>query len=159
MAKRVFSMIWRSVAAGQLEARRELAFGDHREIVPRQGRQAEARAASIDLHLAFGGGDLDLAAFGQLADDIEQGVSGNGRRAGLGDVGGHALVDLEVEVGGHQPQRAIVASLDQHVGQDGNSVAALNDRLDVAEALQECRPFNRRLHRSPALKPTLEGPL
>ena len=72
---------------GELEPGRQLALGDHREIVARQGRKIEARAAGDDLHLAFGRGDLDLAAFGQLADDVEEGVRGNRGRAGLRDVG------------------------------------------------------------------------
>ena len=64
---------------GQLEARRQLALGDHREIVARERRKIEARAAGDDLHLAFRGGELDLAALGKLADDVEQGV-GRDRR-------------------------------------------------------------------------------
>ena len=63
------------------------------------------------------------------------------------DVGGDALVDLQIEIGRHQPDRSVLARLDQHVGQDRNGVPALHDRLDVAEALQEDRPFNRRFHR------------
>ena len=132
---------------GKLEAGRKLALGDHREIVARQRRQVEARAAGDDLHLALGGGQFDLAALGELADDVEEGVGRNGGRAGLGDVGRHAFVDLQVEVGRHQPDRAVLARLDQHVGQDRDGVAALHDRLDVAEALQEGRPLNRRFHR------------
>ena len=62
------------------------------------------------------------------------------------DLGGDALVDLQVEVGRHQPDRAVVARLDQHVGQDRDGVAPLDHRLDMAQALQECRPFDRRLH-------------
>ena len=65
----------------KLEARRKLAFGNHREIVARQRREVEAGAAGRELHLAFGGVQLDLAALGQLADDVEQGVRRNGRRA------------------------------------------------------------------------------
>ena len=65
---------------------------------------------------------------------------------GLRDVGRDALVDLQVEVGRHQPERAVLARLDQHVGEDRDGVAALHDRLDVAQALQEGRPFNRRFH-------------
>ena len=68
---------------GQLEAGRQLALGDHREIVARQRREVEARAAGNDLHLALGGGQLDLAALGQLADDVEEGVRRNRRRARL----------------------------------------------------------------------------
>ena len=69
---------------------------------------------------------------------------------GLRDIGGDALVDLQVEIGRHQPDRSVLARLDQHVGQDRDRVAALHDRLDVAEALQEGRPFNRRFHRCQA---------
>ena len=79
-------MIWRSVAAGSSKRGRQIALGDHREIVARQRREGEAGAAGIDLHPPFGGDQLDLAAFGQLADDVEQGVGGNGGGAGLGDV-------------------------------------------------------------------------
>ena len=80
-------MIWRKVAAGSSKRGRQLALGDHREIVARQRRQGEARAAGIDLHPPLGGDQLDLAALGQLADDVEQGVGGDGGRAGIGDVG------------------------------------------------------------------------
>ena len=105
--------------------------------------------AGDDLHLAFGGGQFDLAAFGQFADDLEKGVCGDGGGAGLRHLGGNALVDLQVEVGRHQPQRAVVARLDEDVGQDGDGVAALDHRLDMAEALQQGRPLDRRLHVSP----------
>src|SRR3546814_1633943 len=56
---------------GQLERRRQFALGDDREIVPRQRREAEARAARDDRHPAFGGGEFDLRALGALAGDVE----------------------------------------------------------------------------------------
>ena len=130
----------------KLEPGRELALGDHREIVARQGRQVEARAAGDDLHLAVGGGELDLAALGQLADDVEEGVGAERGRAGLADLCGDAFIDLQVEVGRHQAERAVLARLDQHVGQDRDGVAPLDHRLDMAQALEEGRPFDRRLH-------------
>ena len=72
---------------------------------------------------------------------------------GCDDVGRDALVDLQVEVGRHQPNRAVLASFDEDVGEDRDGVAALHDRLDVAEALQEDRPLNRRFHRFKAPHP------
>src|SRR5512139_1489209 len=59
----------------KLEAGRELALGDHREIVAWQGRKIEARTAGNDLHLAFGRSEFDLASLRQLAHDVEESVS------------------------------------------------------------------------------------
>ena len=120
MAKRVLSMIWRRVAAGSSNRVGNSTLGDDREIVARKRRQVEPRAAGDDLHLAVGGGEFDLAALGELADNIEKGVRGNRGGAGLRDVRGDAFIDLEVEIGRHQPQRAVVARLDQHIAEDGN---------------------------------------
>ena len=121
-------MIWRSVAAGSSKLGRQVALGDHREIVARQRRQGEPGAAGIDLHPPLGGDQLDLAALGQLADDVEQGVGRHGGRARLGDIGLDRLVDLQVEIGRHQPEAAALAllGLDQHVRQDRNRVPALH---------------------------------
>ncbi len=137
---------------GKLEAGRQVALGDHREIVARQGREVEAGAAGIDLHLALGGVQLDLAALGKLAGDVEQGVGGDGGRARLGDVGLDRLDDLEVEVGRHQPEAAALGRLDQDVGEDRDRVPPLHHGLDVAEALEERCPFDRRLHRVPQME-------
>src|SRR6185369_13109638 len=82
----------------KLEAGRKVALGNDREIVAWKSRQVEARAAGNDLHFAFGSSKLDLAAFWKLADDVEEGVGRNGRRARLVDGRLHRLVDLEVEV-------------------------------------------------------------
>ena len=65
---------------------------------------------------------------------------------GWRDIGRDRFVDLKVEVGGHQPQRPVLARLDQHVGEDRDGVPPLHDRLDVAQALEEGRPLNRRFH-------------
>jgi hypothetical protein len=138
---------WPQRRRGKLEAGRQFALRDHREVVARQGREREAGAAGIDLHPPLGGDQLDLAAFGELADDVEQGVGGDGGRARLGDVGLDRLVDLQIEIGGHQPQAALFLALDEHVRQDRNRVPALHHRVDVAEALEERGPFDRRLHR------------
>src|SRR3546814_18917260 len=55
---------------GQLERRRQFALGDDREIVPRQRRAAEARAARDDRPPAFGGGEIALSALGGLAGGL-----------------------------------------------------------------------------------------
>jgi hypothetical protein len=134
---------------GKLEAGRQLAFRDDREVVARQGGEIEPGAAGIDLHLALGGVQLDLAPLRKLADDVEQGVGGDGGGAGLGDVRLDRVVDLEVEVGGHQLEAAILLRLDQHVGEDGDGVPPLHHGLDVAEAPQQRGPFDRRSHSNP----------
>ena len=108
-------------------------------------RLKRERLATTSL-LSLGGGQFDLTAFGQLADDVEEGVRRDGRRAGLADIRRHRLIDLEIEVRRHQTERTVVARFQQHVGQDGDGVPALHDRLDVAEALQKCRPLNRHFH-------------
>jgi len=149
-------MIWRRVAA-QLEGGRQLALGDHREIVARQGRQGEPCPAGIDLHPPLGGDQFDLAPFRQLADDIEQSVGRDGGRAGIGDVGLDPLVDLEVEIGRHQPEAGAAAAgiallgLDQHVREDRNRVPPLDHRVNVTQALQKRGPLDRRLHRLPLI--------
>jgi hypothetical protein len=131
-------MIWRSVAAGSSKR-----VGSSPSAIT---GKVEAGTAGHDLHLAVGGAELDLATLGQFADDVEEGVGRHGGRAGGGDVGRHRFIDLQVEIGRHQPQRAVLARIHQDVGQDGNGVAALHHRLDVAEALEEGGPFDRRLH-------------
>src|SRR3546814_14332591 len=78
---------------GQFEAGRQVAFGDHREVVAGKGRQVEAGAARLDQHLALRRVERDLRPLGQLAGDVEQGVGRNGRRTGLFDLGGDAFDD------------------------------------------------------------------
>ena len=73
-------------------------------------------------------------------------MSGHRRRAGLRDVG-RRLSALEVEVG------RFAAPLyrwpfDQHVGEDRDRVAALDDPMDVAERFEQDRAFDRDLHRN-----------
>ncbi len=134
---------------GQLEAGRQLALGNHGEIVARERGELELGAPCHDRHPAFGGGEAHLAAFWQLAGDIEQGVRGNGGGAGRLDIGGDMLVDLEIKIGRHQLDGAVRRRFDQHVGEDGNGIAPLDHRLDVAQALQQGCAFDRGLHWSP----------
>ena len=104
----------------------------------RKRLQREARAAREDRHALavtclF---ELELGAVRQLADDVVEHMGGNRRGAGPGDLRRDAFDDLEVEVGGGQPQPPI-ACLQQHVGQDGNGIPALHDALHMSERLQE----------------------
>jgi hypothetical protein len=44
---------------------------------------------------------------------------------------------------------ALLGRLDEDVGEDRDRVPALHHGLDVAEALEERSPFDRRLHQVP----------
>ena len=46
------------------------------------------------------------------------------------------VIDLDVEVGRRQPELA-VTRLEQHVGEDRNGVAPLDDALHMGERLEE----------------------
>ena len=125
---------------GQFELRRQLAFGNHRKIVAWQRRQVKPRAARIDRHLAFCSRKRNLRPFGQFTGNIEQGVRRNRCRPRLLDLRVNRFQNLQVEIGRHQPDAAAAfgitgARFDQHVRQDGDRVAPLDHRLDVAEAL------------------------
>src|SRR3546814_3121469 len=69
-------------SGGQFKTDRQITFRDHREIVARQGLQAEAGATRIDLHLALSRAQRYLASFGQLTNNIEQSMSRTSGRAG-----------------------------------------------------------------------------
>ena len=127
------------VARGDGEAVGEVARGEIREIFRRQRLQREARAAGEDRHpLAVTRLlELELGAIGELPHDVVEHVGGHRGGAGLGDLGGHAFDDLDVEIGGGQLQRGPSPACKQHVGQDGNGVAALHDALHMGERLAE----------------------
>jgi len=132
---------------GQFEAGRQVAFDDHREIVTRQGRQAEAAAPGLHRHAVVRRFQADLAAIGQFAGNIEQQVRRYGDRSGAFDRDcAQAFHDLQVKVGRHDPHRAVARCFDQHVRQDRNGIAPLDDGLDVRQALQERRAFDSGLH-------------
>ena len=85
--------------------------------------------------------ERDLGAVGQLSHDVVEHVRGNRARARLLDRGRHAVDDLHVEVG--RLQRQLVAlGAQEHVGEDRDGVAPLDDAMDVVERLQEVRPFD-----------------
>ena len=73
--------------------------------------------------------------------------AGTVRGAGLVDRGRHGVDDLHVEVGRLQRQLAAFGA-DQHVGEDRDRVAPLDDAMDVVEGLQEVRPLDGRAHRA-----------
>ena len=141
----------------QLEAGRQIALGDHREIVARQRRQGEAGAAGIDLHPPLGGDQLDLAAFGQLADDVEQGVGGTVVAPGSVTLASTVSLICRSRSVAISRSAALLLGLDQDVRQDRNRVPALHHRVDVAQALEERGPFDRRLHRLPLLARIFSG--
>ena len=73
-------------------------------------------------------------------------MRGDGRRAGLDDVGADPLCRLEVEIGALQRHLA-VGRLDQHVGEDGNGVALLDDAMHVSQSLEQDRTLDGDFHR------------
>src|SRR3546814_14557385 len=82
-------------SGGQFKTDRQITFRDHREIVARQGLQAEASATRIDLHLALSRTQRYLASFGQLTNNIEQGMRRNSGRAGRVHSSLHRIDDLQ----------------------------------------------------------------
>ena len=130
------------------EAHRQIGFGDHREIIALQRRQAEPAAAGIHAHAVTRNGEFNLRALGQLAHDIEQRVRRNRGGAVQIDRGGDIFHHLQIKIGRHQPQ-PIGARFDQHVGKDRDGVATLHHRLDMAQALQQGCALNGGLHSDP----------
>ena len=82
----------------------ELARGHFGKIALRQGLQLEARAPRAQRQLALLAGLLErnLRAFRQFAGDVVKRVGGQGGRALLRHVGGDALGDFEIEIGGFE---------------------------------------------------------
>lgn len=115
IAKRVRSISW-AETGGQLEAGRQVAFDDHREIVARQGRQAGAAAPGLDRHAVLTGFQADLAAIRQLAGNVEQQVRRHGDRTRpFHRYHAHRFDHLEVKIGRHNPHRPAGRGLDQRV--------------------------------------------
>lgn len=138
MAKRVLSMIWMRFGDRQFE----LVGKSPSAITGKSSRggvrRIEVRAAGLDLHLAFGGSEDDLGAFGQLARDFEQGV--RRRRSWCGvSAARDGFDDLQIKVSRHRLELAARIGFDQDVRQDRNRVAPFDHRLDVAGDIQELR--------------------
>ncbi len=131
----------------EADAGREPVLGHHREVAGRQHRQVELRAAGRDLQPRVVGGvaQLHVRAFGQLADDLIEGVGGGGDLAGRLHRGGGLVNDLHVEVGGREGQRLLVGG-QEHIGQDRDGVASFHDALHVAEGLEERRALDGQPH-------------
>jgi hypothetical protein len=73
-------------------------------------------------------------------------VGGDGRRAVLGDIGGDPLGRLEVEIRALQRQFAVTC-FDQHIGEDRNGVAPLDDAMHVPKRFKQDRTLDGDLHR------------
>ena len=126
------------IGGGELERMRHLAGGEIGEVAFRQGLQGEARATGAQRqHGAVAGAlDDDLRALGQLAHDLVEHVRRHGGGAARRDLGGDAVGDFEIEVGGLQAELALVG-LDQHVGENRDGVAPLHHAMHVAQRLQQ----------------------
>ena len=111
-------------AEGRAEGRSLL---HQREVLGRQGLQREAALAALEHHLGL----LGLQAHGLVAGHGLEDVDQLARAHGGGEVAGVAAefgggADLDFQVAGGQLQ-CVAGLLDQHVGQDGQRVAAFDD--------------------------------
>ena len=70
----------------------------------------------------------------------------NGGRAVLGDVGWNLLGRLEVEIRALERQFAVLG-LDQHISEDRNGVAPLDDAMHVSQSFEQDRTLDGDLHR------------
>ena len=129
---------------------RHLAGGEVREIGLRQGLQREARAAGAEQHLAGVAGRLerDLRARRAACARCRRAMwAGTVVAPGCATSAGERLDHLEVEIGRLQRSAALVGA-QQHVRQDRDGVAPLDDAMDMAQGLQQGGPFDRDLHGS-----------
>jgi hypothetical protein len=85
--------------------------------------------------------DIDLAAVGQLADDVVQHVCRHSYGAGLLHVGRDALDHLALQVGRLELERR-VAHPQQYVGKNGNGGAPFDDAGHVTERPQQFTTFD-----------------
>src|SRR5262245_49170477 len=141
------------IAGHQAEAMRHLAGGKIGKIGFRQGLQGEARPAGADGERGAIAQRLqhDLRAVGQLAHDVVEHVRRH--RGGAGGAGfrRHALDHLEIEVRGLQAQRRFVRP-NQHVGEDRDGVAALDDAVHVTKRFQQGSALDGELHEGTTLE-------
>src|SRR6185295_5457559 len=92
----------------------------------------------------------DLRAFGQLAHDLVEHVRRHRCRAARAHLGGDGFGDFQIEVGRLEAELRLLR-LDQHVGENGYRVAALDHAMDVAQRLQQVGALDGDLHgRNPA---------
>src|SRR5690606_10725830 len=104
----------------QLEGVRQVGRAGGRKVLSRQGRQVEAGPAGLKVQLAVAaGGELDLGAVGQLADDVVERVRRRRGRRRCRDRRLGLLNDGQVHVRGGQAELP-VRRLQQDVRQDGN---------------------------------------
>ena len=127
---------------------RELACGEIGKVGRRQGLQGEAGAPRAQHELPGVARRLEarLRALRELAHDVVDHMGRNGRRAVLGDVGRDLLGRLEVEIGAFERQLAVLR-LDQHIGEDRDGVAPLDDAMDVPKRLEQDRTLDGDFHR------------
>ena len=88
---------------------------------------------------------LDLGALGQLPHDVVERVDGGGGGAGLADRGLDRVDDGDVHVGRGQGQAPLLGA-DQHVRQDRDGVAALDDVLDVGQGAEQDGALDGQFH-------------
>ena len=129
------------------EVRLVLRARHDREVLARQGRQAEMRPPRP--HVEPPGDavvvELDHRPVRQLARDLVQRVRGDRRRAGAAHHRRRAVDHLDVEVGGAEAD-LVAVRLDQHVRQDRDGVAPLHHRLRAAHGPEKGAALHAEFH-------------
>ncbi len=131
----------------QLELVRELARRQVREILRRQRLQGKARLAAGDgdAFLLWIAPHFHLGTVRQLAHDVVQNVRRNRQRTGRRNLRADALADLALEIRRLEHQR-VAGRLQQHVGQDRDGRAPLDDAGDMAQRSEQFTAFDHELH-------------
>ena len=130
-------------ACGQRKLHRHVAAAHHREILGRQAAQREPRPARADAQLTGPaiGLDVHLRTVRQFPHDIVECMRRGRGGAVLTDIGRDTFVDRKVHVGRRQAEQTTLG-IEQHVGQDRNGIAPLDDALHMRQRLQQGCPFD-----------------
>ena len=134
--------------AGHGEGDRQVVGIEVGKIGVRQYLQRKARAARLQRHRGTVRGiEVDLGTVRQFADDIVEHESGNGRRTGLLDHRRRGIGNFHIQIRRLQGEiRAF--GRQQHIAENRDGIAALNDAMDVVQGFEKIGPFDCNFHNS-----------
>ena len=143
------------VGGGHHEAMRKVAGGQIGKVAGRQALKMEPRATRAQQQLAGIAGHFqrNLRALRELADDFVEHMGRHGGGAVHGDIRRRGFGRLQVEVGRFQRQPPL-ARFDQHVRQDRDGIAPLDDAMHMPQGFEHRRSLQRDLHRNIPTLPT-----
>ena len=137
----------REVFRRQREFVRQRARGQCRKILARQRLQLKARASRRQRQpsVALAIFQQHLRAIRQLAHDVVKRVGGGRRRPAAHDVGAYGLHHFDIEIRRRQRQRSLLG-MQQHIGQDRDRIAPLDDALHMVQRFEKACPFDGDAH-------------